>query len=52
MACSLWPCRCSRLLYDLLLDAVYVKGVLDISLGRTATWKHIAPTRSTQAVGR
>ena len=41
-----------ELMYDLFLDAVYVKGVLDISLGRTATWKHVAPTRATQAVGR
>ena len=41
-----------ELMYDLFLDAVYVKGVLDISLGRTATWKHVAPARSTQAVGR
>jgi len=42
-----------ELLFDVFLDAVYVKGVLDISLGRTATWKHVAPTTSpSQAVGR
>ena len=41
-----------ELFYDLFLDAVYVKGVLDISIGRTATWKHVAPTHSTQVAGR
>lgn len=44
-----------ELLYDLFLDADYVKGVLDISLGRTATWRHVPrtdPQTTTQAVGR
>jgi cellulose synthase/poly-beta-1,6-N-acetylglucosamine synthase-like glycosyltransferase len=41
-----------ELMYDLFLDAVYVKGVLDISLGRTATWKHVAPSQPTEMVGR
>ncbi|NTW41894.1 MAG: hypothetical protein HGA44_18770, partial [Cellulomonadaceae bacterium] len=26
------------------LDIVYVKGVLDISLGRQASWKHVVHT--------
>jgi cellulose synthase/poly-beta-1,6-N-acetylglucosamine synthase-like glycosyltransferase len=30
-----------EIFYDLFLEAVYVKGVLDISLGRRATWKHL-----------
>jgi hypothetical protein len=41
-----------ELMYDLFLDAVYVKGVLDISLGRTAIWKHVAPSQPTEMVGR
>jgi cellulose synthase/poly-beta-1,6-N-acetylglucosamine synthase-like glycosyltransferase len=32
-----------ELMFDLFLDAVYIKGVVDISFGRTATWKHVAP---------
>lgn len=30
-----------ELLFDAFLDLVYVKGVLDISLGREAGWKHV-----------
>jgi cellulose synthase/poly-beta-1,6-N-acetylglucosamine synthase-like glycosyltransferase len=41
-----------ELLYDLFLDAVYVKGVVDISLGRTATWKHVAPSHPREMAGR
>lgn len=33
-----------ELLFDAYLDLVYVKGVLDISLGRKATWKHVVHT--------
>lgn len=42
-----------ELLYDLFLDVVYVKGVIDISLGRQATWTHVthsAPERASRAV--
>ena len=51
LAIPLFP----EILFDLFLDAVYVKGVLDISLGRTATWKHVPrpdPEASAQVVGR
>lgn len=42
LAATLFP----ELLYALYLDVVYLKGIIDMSLGRTATWKHIvqAPT--------
>lgn len=33
-----------ELLFDAFLDLVYVKGVLDISLGREAGWKHVQHT--------
>lgn len=36
LALTLFP----ELFFDLFLDAVFVKGVLDISLGRQAAWKH------------
>ncbi|UDY36726.1 glycosyltransferase family 2 protein [Dermatobacter hominis] len=31
-----------ELLYDMYLDLVYVKGILDITFARTATWGHVA----------
>ncbi|WP_245530283.1 glycosyltransferase family 2 protein [Cellulomonas flavigena] len=40
LAVTLLPELC----FDAFLDLVYVKGVLDISLGRTATWKHVVHT--------
>ncbi len=40
-----------ELMFDLFLDAVYIKGVLDISFGRTANWG-VAPAPQTQAVRR
>lgn len=42
-----------EIFYDLFLEAVYVKGVVDISFGRRATWKHLQRTdaRASQAVG-
>jgi cellulose synthase/poly-beta-1,6-N-acetylglucosamine synthase-like glycosyltransferase len=40
-----------EIFYDLFLEAVYVKGVLDITFGRTATWKHVTQP-DPQAVGR
>jgi cellulose synthase/poly-beta-1,6-N-acetylglucosamine synthase-like glycosyltransferase len=41
-----------EIFYDLFLEAVYVKGVLDISVGRSATWKHLqrAEAQASQAV--
>jgi hypothetical protein len=43
-----------EIFYDLFLEAVYVKGVLDISFGRTANWRHLRhpEARASQAVGR
>ena len=40
-----------ELMFDLFLDVVYIKGVLDISFGRTARWG-VAPSTSTQPVQR
>ncbi|MBW4094554.1 MAG: glycosyltransferase [Acidobacteria bacterium] len=37
LAMTLFP----ELLFDMFLNLVYVKGVVDISLGRKADWKHI-----------
>jgi len=41
LAATLFP----ELVFDMYLNVVYVKGVVDISLGRQAHWKHL--TRST-----
>ncbi|NYI60850.1 glycosyltransferase family 2 protein [Cellulomonas soli] len=40
LAAALLP----ELVFDAFLDIVYVKGVLDISLGRQASWKHVVHT--------
>ena len=37
LAVTLFP----ELVFAMFLNAVYVKGVLDIALGRTATWKYV-----------
>ena len=39
---SLFP----ELFFAMFLNVVYVKGIIDISLARTATWSHLAPTDS------
>ncbi len=39
---SLFP----ELFFAMFLNVVYVKGIIDISLARTATWSHLAPTES------
>jgi len=39
-----------ELVYAGFLDVVYVKGVLDIVLGRQAGWKHVAHDSSRQAI--
>lgn len=39
-----------ELLFDMFLNIVYVKGIIDISLGRTAHWKHLThPASGTDA---
>jgi cellulose synthase/poly-beta-1,6-N-acetylglucosamine synthase-like glycosyltransferase len=37
LAATLFP----ELFFDMFLNIVYVKGIIDISLGRTASWKHV-----------
>lgn len=37
LAVMLFP----ELFFDMFLNIVYVKGIIDISLGRTANWKHL-----------
>ncbi|MHA7262221.1 glycosyltransferase family 2 protein [Arthrobacter sp. TMN-37] len=38
LAATLLPELC----FDMFLNIVYVKGIIDISLGRTADWKHVS----------
>jgi len=38
-----------ELFFDFFLDAVYVKGIVDISLGRQAAWKHVGHERMAEA---
>ncbi len=40
-----------ELVYDLFLDIVYVKGVLDITFARQATWGHVPHTAEPVRVG-
>jgi hypothetical protein len=40
LAATLFP----ELFFDMFLNIVYVKGIIDISLGRTASWKHVRHT--------
>lgn len=42
LAATLFPELC----YALYLDIVYLKGIVDMSVGRTASWKHIVQTPS------
>ncbi|MFD1211261.1 glycosyltransferase [Arthrobacter sp. GCM10027362] len=37
LALALFP----ELFFDMFLNAVYIKGIIDLSLGRQATWKHV-----------
>jgi hypothetical protein len=39
-----------ELFFDMFLNIVYVKGIIDISLGRTANWKHVTHTHFAGAV--
>ncbi|MHA7144445.1 glycosyltransferase family 2 protein [Arthrobacter sp. TmT3-37] len=48
LALTLFP----ELFFDMFLNLVYVKGVVDLSFGRTASWKHLthaAPARSLES---
>ena len=40
LAATLFP----ELVYALFLDIVYLKGIIDMSIGRTAAWKHVVQT--------
>jgi cellulose synthase/poly-beta-1,6-N-acetylglucosamine synthase-like glycosyltransferase len=41
-----------ELLFDMFLNIVYVKGIVDITRGRQATWRHVAkPLGSKEKVG-
>jgi cellulose synthase/poly-beta-1,6-N-acetylglucosamine synthase-like glycosyltransferase len=46
VACLLLP----ELFFDMFLNIVYVKGIIDISLGRTASWKHVTQTSSAESL--
>lgn len=43
-----WPARLlaltvvPELVFDMFLNVVYVKGIIDMSVGREASWKHLA----------
>ncbi|HET7415420.1 MAG TPA: glycosyltransferase family 2 protein [Arthrobacter sp.] len=39
LAMTLFPELC----FDMFLNFVYVKGIIDISLGKQAAWKHVVP---------
>ena len=47
LAVTLFP----ELLYDMYLNVVYVKGIFDISLGRTASWQHVTHARPRETMG-
>jgi cellulose synthase/poly-beta-1,6-N-acetylglucosamine synthase-like glycosyltransferase len=46
LALTLFP----ELFFDMFLNIVYIKGIIDISLGRTANWKHVTHTNAAGAV--
>lgn len=46
LALTLFP----ELFFDMFLNMVYVKGIIDISLGRTANWKHVTHTPAADTV--
>lgn len=46
LALTLFP----ELFFDMFLNIVYIKGIIDISLGRTANWKHVTHTNAAHAV--
>ncbi|SDL39374.1 Glycosyltransferase, catalytic subunit of cellulose synthase and poly-beta-1,6-N-acetylglucosamine synthase [Arthrobacter sp. ok362] len=46
LALTLFP----ELFFDMFLNIVYIKGIIDISLGRTANWKHVTHATAAEAV--
>ncbi|HWJ10741.1 MAG TPA: glycosyltransferase family 2 protein [Nocardioides sp.] len=46
LAATLFP----ELFYALYLDIVYLKGIIDMSVGRTPTWKHVVQSPTTARV--
>jgi cellulose synthase/poly-beta-1,6-N-acetylglucosamine synthase-like glycosyltransferase len=46
LALTLFP----ELFFDMFLNIVYIKGIIDISLGRTANWKHVTHTSAPEPV--
>ena len=44
LALTLFP----ELFFDMVLNIVFVKGIIDISLGRQASWKHVTRPPSAQ----
>ena len=46
LALALFP----ELFFHMFLNIVYIKGIIDISLGRTANWKHVTHTNAAGAV--
>ncbi|MBT8161677.1 MULTISPECIES: glycosyltransferase [Arthrobacter] len=45
LAATLFP----ELFFDMFLNVVYVKGIIDISLGKQAKWKHLNHSQSAEA---
>lgn len=41
-----------ELAYDMFLDVIYVKGIIDITLGRKANWDHVPPANRDAAADR
>ncbi|MEH0109534.1 glycosyltransferase family 2 protein [Tersicoccus sp. MR15.9] len=48
LAITIFP----ELFFDLFLDIVFVKGILDITRGRRATWTHLARAEAPETAGR
>lgn len=46
LAATLFP----ELFFDMFLNIVYIKGIIDISLGRTANWKHVSHTSAADSL--
>jgi cellulose synthase/poly-beta-1,6-N-acetylglucosamine synthase-like glycosyltransferase len=46
LAATLFP----ELVFDMVLNLVYVKGIIDISMGRQAAWKHLTHTPSARGL--
>ena len=46
LALTLFP----ELFFDMFLNIIYVKGIIDIALGRTANWKHLTHVAAPDSV--